>query len=525
MAEILLATLNARYHHTSFGLRYLYANLEELQSRARLLEFTIQQSPVEIAETILRESPRIVGLGVYIWNVGETEHVVALLKRLRPELIIVLGGPEVGDPEDRPAVCELADYVIAGEADQAFTDLCRQLINPVPGNPTRPTTQLSHVPNLALVCLPYALYSEEDLTRRVVYVEASRGCPFTCEFCLSALDVPVRQFPLEPFLQAMQQLLDRGCREFKFVDRTFNLNLRVSRAILEFFLQRYVPGLFLHFELIPDRLPEALKELILQFPAGSLQFEVGIQTWNDDVAVLISRRQDNIIAEQNLRWLRTQTGVHVHADLIVGLPGEDLSSFAAGFDRLVRLEPHEIQVGILKRLRGTPITRHDHDWGMIYSPYPPYEILQNRLIDFATMQDMRRFAKTWDLIANSGNFVETLPSFWSGGESPFAAMRQFSCWLYAQSGRTHGIALPRLLESVWIYLTEVRNQLPQTVAEKLNRDYRRGGRSDLPGCLRPWITASAKPQLSASEVSKGSLETGGVRHAKRQQRFHDASPK
>src|SRR5204863_227316 len=163
-----------------------------------------------------------------------------------------------------------------------------------------------------------------------------------------------------------------------FVDRTFNLNLSISRPILEFFLERYEPGMFLHFEMIPDRLPDALRGTIQRFPPGALQFEVGIQTFDEEVAKRISRRQDVRKVEENLRWLRAATGVHVHADLIVGLPGEDVETFGRGFDRLVALGPHEIQVGMLKRLRGTPIVRHDAAWGMVYSPAPPHEILQTR---------------------------------------------------------------------------------------------------------------------------------------------------
>src|SRR5207253_4482365 len=140
------------------------------------------------------------------------------------------------------------------------------------------------------------------------------------------------------------------------------------------------------------------------FPAGALQFEVGVQTFNETVGGLISRRQNYEKLADNFQFLRAKTGVHIHADLIVGLPGETIESFAAGFDRLVALGPQEIQVGILKRLRGTPIVRHDHDWAMIYSACPPYEILQNKSIDFASMQRMRRFARYWDLIGNSGNF-------------------------------------------------------------------------------------------------------------------------
>jgi radical SAM superfamily enzyme YgiQ (UPF0313 family) len=249
----------------------------------------------------------------------------------------------------------------------------------------------------------------------------------------------------------LHRLLDRGCRQFKFVDRTFNLNLAAARAILQFFLDHRPAGLFLHFEIIPDRLPDALRDLIRQFPPGALQFEVGIQTFNEEVAARISRRQDNATAEENLRWLRAATGVHIHSDLIIGLPGETVESFAAGFDRLVALHPHEIQVGILKRLRGAPIKRHDEEWLMVYGATPPYEILQNKLIDFATMQRLRRFARYWDLIANSGRFTDAAPLLWKSA-SPFWSFLKFSDWLYAETGQTHEIALARLTELLARYL-------------------------------------------------------------------------
>src|SRR2546430_1458768 len=177
--------------------------------------------------------------------------------------------------------------------------------------------------------------------------------------------------------------------------------------------------------MIPDRLPAVLREIIVRFPPGALQFEVGIQSFNDEVCHRISRRQDFQKLEDNLQFLRHQTGVHIHADLIFGLPGETVESFAAGFDRLLGLKPQEIQVGILKRLRGTPIVRHDSEWQMVYNPHPPYEILQNKLNDFATLQQMRRFSRYWDLVGNSGNFVDTTPLLWAalsarqGDRSPF----------------------------------------------------------------------------------------------------------
>jgi radical SAM superfamily enzyme YgiQ (UPF0313 family) len=507
MPDILLSTLNAKYPHAAFGLRYLLANLGSLAERAALLEFDINQRPIDILEAILAQNPKIVGLGIYIWNADQSTLLAADLKRLRPDIKLILGGPEISYETDQQQITQYADHIITGEADLAFAQLCENLLSgnppakkiipaPLPqfeqkgselrvqgsGPPLSPSP--SSPPPLSL---PYHLYTDQDLAHRVIYVEASRGCPFKCEFCLSSLDVPVRNAPLVDFLAAMQSLLDRGLLQFKFVDRTFNLNLNISKAILQFFLDRYRPGLFLHFEMIPDRLPEALRSLIQQFAPGALQFEVGIQTFNEEVAHLISRKQDNTKLEDNLRFLRNETGVHIHTDLIVGLPGESLASFAAGFDRLIRLNPQEIQVGILKRLRGTPIVRHDHDWAMIYSPHPPYEILQNKLLDFPTMQRLRRFSRYWDLLGNSGNFRQTLPLLWTDpngqSASSFARFLNLSDRLYTKMGRNHGIA-----QFLFEHLTTQLAHSPQHVATALWSDYQRAGRSDRPHFLRPYIS-------------------------------------
>jgi hypothetical protein len=318
----------------------------------------------------------------------------------------------------------------------------------------------------------------------------------------------VRQFPLSALLAEWQKLLDRGVSQFKFVDRTFNLNLATGKAILQFFLDRYHHGLFLHFEMVPDRLPEALREVILQFPPGSLQFEVGVQTFNEDVARNISRRQDYARLADNIQFLRQKTGVHVHADLIAGLPGESLESFAAGFDRLLALRPQEIQVGILKRLRGTPITRHDEIWQMVYSPHPPYEILQNKLLDFSTMQRLRRFARYWDLVGNSGNFFETASLLCQTNGSAFAAFMQWSDWLYARIGRQHSIALDRLAHSLFDYLTEKCALDSPVVAESLWRDWQRTGRREKPAFLAAHLADAEVPPLH----SKGEIPKRQARH-------------
>lgn len=484
MSDILLTTLNAKYIHAAFGLRYLLANMGDLRARTAMVEFDINQRSLDIAEVLLARSPKIIGFGVYIWNVAETTEVISAIKRVRPEVQIILGGPEVSYETEEQHICKIADYIITGEADLEFANVCRQLLNGV-----RPAARIvpAPLPEFSQLELPYHLYDEKDIAHRIIYVEASRGCPFTCEFCLSSLDIPVRQAPLPKLLVALQTLLDRGVKHFKFVDRTFNLNLSVSKALLQFFLEGYKPGLFFHFEMIPDRLPEALRALIGQFPPGALQFEVGVQSFNEEVCQLISRRQDTAKLEDNFRFLRARTGAHLHADLIAGLPGESLDSFAAGFDKLIELQPQEIQVGILKRLRGTPMVRHDEAWQMRYNPHPPYEILQNKLLDFATVQRLRRFSKYWEMVGNSGNFPETRALIWNANRSPFSAFLQFSDWLFQQAGRTDSIALSRLAELLFQFLTTELSLPRQVVGETIWSDYQLGGRREKPDFLRPFI--------------------------------------
>ena len=233
-----------------------------------------------------------------------------------------------------------------------------------------------------------------------------------------------------------------------------------------------------------------------------------MQTFNDEVGKLISRKQDNAKLADNFRYLHEHTGVHIHADLIIGLPGESLESFASGFDRLYELQPQEIQVGILKRLRGTPITRHDVTWEMTYSPHPPYEILSNRLLTFDEIHRLRRFARYWDLIGNSGNFLESMKLIIASGQSAFAQFSKLCDWLHAKHPSRYGIALGDLFASIFDYLTaDARTESKQLVAETMWEDYLRGGRRDRPTFLKPY-----QLRMPVSRVSQN-LPQRQMRHA------------
>lgn len=481
--DILLCTYNSTYQHSSFGLRYLHANLGELQSKCKIIESSIKENPRNLVEKILRHRPRLVGFSVYIWNTLETLESIMLLKKVLPEIIIVLGGPEISHETEYQEHLKWADYVIKGEADFLFRELCLDLLV----RNQKPAGQIiaPKLPEIKEIILPYKLYTDDDIKNRVIYTEASRGCPFKCEYCLSSLDISVRSFDLDKFLNEMQILLDRGVRCFKFVDRTFNLSPTTSTRILTFFLDHINLGLFLHFEMVPDRLPPEIRDLIKLFPAGSLQFEVGIQTLNPEVSKNISRNNNLERVEENFKYLRENTCVHTHADLIAGLPGETLESFAKGFDRLTAFGPDEIQVGILKRLKGAPLTLRETSFKMLYSETPPYQIISTSTMDYVTLQKMNRFAKFWDLYANSGefkNFITWVKS--TASPSFFYSFFAFSEYLSESFSDTHSLSLISLAEKAWSYM--LKNGLSASEAtEIIVKDYCYGTkRRDLPTFIK-----------------------------------------
>jgi hypothetical protein len=508
---ILLATINAKWVHPSLALRLLKANLGELEACCDILEFALRQPLQEKLKPILAAAPRILGISVSIWNHKAT---IELLKALNAEWdrksaggmdsgagngsadgmdgaaarpIIVLGGPELSYLPPGSEIFSHADWVIRGEGELAFRELCRLLLGkvesiPAPDNISSMLAETATVKGKFIDALPvdlaakaskasieaidpgYRLYTAEDLNRKLVYVEASRGCPFGCEFCQSAIPgPPVREFPLDRFLEEMERLVARGGRGFKFLDRTFNLDIKRARSIMEFFLGKIMaaapdtapptaapgpasakPPLYVHFEMVPARFPAELREILTRFPAGSLRLEVGIQTFNTGTAALIGRPSDPEKELETLEFLRRETRAIVHADLIAGLPGEDMASFGRGFDRLWQARPTEIQLGILKLLPGAPIARHAAVYGMVYAPEPPYEVRETAALPAADLDRVKNFARFWELIVNRGVFPDLVRALFPEGQPVFSRFMALSDALLGRFGRNWGIDRPEL---------------------------------------------------------------------------------
>jgi radical SAM superfamily enzyme YgiQ (UPF0313 family) len=447
LKEIVLTTINAKWIHPSLALRLLKANLGQLETQCEIIEFNLRQPLCEKTEPFLAARPRILGISVSIWNHLAT---IELLEELEKKWeahgvkkpIVVLGGPEVSHLPQDAKIFKYADYIIRGEGETAFRMLCESILQKE--NEIKNLHFNVHN-NLSEIKTAYHLYSNEDITKKLIYVESSRGCPFECEFCLSAVksneqssnkqsgieqSSKVREFPLEPFFADMDLLVKRGAKTFKFLDRTFNANINRAIKICEFFLQKLEErrqmgqSLFVvHFEMVALLFPQELCETLTRFPPDTLRLEIGIQTLNPEVSARIHRpgwknRSINLEKElETLRFLREKTNAIIHADLIAGLPGEDIESFGRGFDRLWQAvsensstaqkkeEKHprvEIQLGILKLLPGAPISRHNETFEMRYSSQPPYEVEETGSISAADIQRLKNFARFWEQIINRG---------------------------------------------------------------------------------------------------------------------------
>jgi radical SAM superfamily enzyme YgiQ (UPF0313 family) len=451
--SILLVACNARYGHCAYAARSLAASLAEHGLAASILETDLDVQPFQLAAEIVSRQPRVCGFSVYLWNVRQVRETLAILQRVAPGVRIVLGGPEIV-PGCECVWRGLADDLVAGEGELAFRELCGQAVGapvaecraqlPKSAGST-PRLVVAPPPALTDLALPYDLYSDEDLAHRTLYAEGTRGCPFTCAYCSSAGSA-LRAFPPERLLPALDRLLARGARALRFLDRSLNADEPQACALLDFFLARHPGRVRLHFEIMPCRLGNGLRERLAAFPAGSLHLEVGVQTLHEPAARAVGRRTPTAVVLETLQFLARDTRATVHADLIFGLPGEDERTFAAGFDLLVRtFDFPELQVNLLKRLPGTPLACAPQFAGLVFNPHPPYELLASDALDFDAIVRLQGFARCWELVHNRGRFPRAAASLWQGdGVSPYARYLALSQRILAAEGRLHALGAERL---------------------------------------------------------------------------------
>jgi radical SAM superfamily enzyme YgiQ (UPF0313 family) len=475
--DILLVAINARYSHTSLGIRFLIANVDvETRSRTELLEFSINDDVVAIMASIFKLKPRLIGLGVYIWNRRLVEELVPLLRESLPALRIVLGGPEIAYDVDSD-LAQHADCVVCGEGEPHWQNICQDMLA---GKVIRSRYERLES-SLDMLNMPDVFYSESDFKNRNIYIEASRGCPLACTFCLSSVEAGVRHFPEHKVCESLQRLLDRGALQYRFVDRSFNLAGKRAERLLQFFLDRMRPGLRLHFEMTPDGLSARLRQLLQAFPPGVLHIEAGIQSFDPTVLARVNRRVNISRAVEGIDWLVREAKADVHADLIAGLPGETLSGFMAGFDRLYALAPSEIQVGVLKRLHGTLVAEDGQ--GARFRNVAPYDVLETPCLSANELDGIRRFAAHWDRVVNRGHFPLSIQRLLAETESAWQCFDSLSQTLASRYG-LYGIGLVELSGAILDALLD--GGVAESEAKALVRsDYLDGGRRQhLPAFLR-----------------------------------------
>lgn len=413
----IVATLNAKYIHTSLAVRLLYvANKDRLNIAFK--EYTIKESISSIAEDLLAHPCDVVGLGVYIWNVRQTQQLVDLLKQVRPELIIILGGPEVTYEPDFFIRNWPIDYVISGEGEFVLGDLVQALAE---GESTEmegvsSETSISHkivqadLNRLAALDSPYMLNEDSEQRRhKLIYFESARGCPYQCQYCLSSLEKGVRYFPEAYIVKNLAYLINHGAEKIKFLDRTFNLNKHHTQLVFDFLLQHHQTGLNCQFEIYADLLKEeTIEYLNANVPTDFFRFEIGIQSTYEPTNQAVKRKQNFPLVANNIKLLRTGGKIDLHLDLIAGLPYETFDRFVQSFNDVFALGAKEVQLGFLKMLRGTTLRKNADRYGYVYDLEAPYEIRCNAAISEDELHRIHEAEHALEKYWNSGRFSRTM---------------------------------------------------------------------------------------------------------------------
>lgn len=424
--KILLTAINSKFIHSNLAVRYLKSFTKDMDYECKIREFSINDREEKILEEIIKESPTVVAFSTYIWNIEMIKRLSNLIKLVDENIEILYGGPEVSY-DSQNILKELnGEYIIEGEGEKTYREfveykLGERSINSIRGlyykidgeigfNGKRPLMNMNEI------VFPYE--EDENLDNKIVYYEASRGCPFNCKYCLSSTVHGVRFLDVERVKKELKYFIDKEVRLVKFVDRTFNCNHKFTMAIWEFLINQDTNTQF-HFEISADILKSEELELLRKAPKDRFQFEVGVQTTNDDVLNRINRFVNFSDIKEKVDELLQIRNIKQHLDIIAGLPGEDYTSFKKSFNDVYSIEPEEIQLGFLKLLRGSSMREEAEDYGMQYSPYPPYEILKTKDISYHELLKLKKVEEMVDKYYNSQKFNNIIKYFVKKFETPF----------------------------------------------------------------------------------------------------------
>lgn len=458
MKKFLLTTLNSKFSHQSLALEMLGKYKDNLSRHdLKLLQFTINQPLEAVLREIFLSGAEYVFFSCYIWNIEETVHLLKALKKMRPRIFLAVGGPEVS----YDAVAFLkenpeCDLVMQGEGEEIFTLLLDELEKDAPdfsgiaalsyrqNGEIVSTPPLTNALDMAALPFPYA-EDLRDCADKIIYYESSRGCPYRCAYCLSSIEKSLRFRPLQRVYADLDLFLRARPKQVKFIDRTFNAKREHALAIWRYIAEHDNGVTNFHFEITADILSAEMLEFLKTVRPGLMQFEIGIQSTNPLTIKAINRHVSFAALSPIVRELRENNNIHLHLDLIAGLPYEDYRSFARSFDDVYALRPHTLQLGFLKVLKGTELYLRREEYGIVYLPYAPYEVLGTKFISAEEIVRLKGVEDVLEKYYNSGKFPFTMELLLKNEESTFAFYESFGDWwvkegLHLINHNTFGLA-------------------------------------------------------------------------------------
>lgn len=482
--KTVVTTLNAKYIHTCLALRYLKAYAEP-EFPVKMAEFTIKDPPMNIVTDLYTMQPDVIGFSCYIWNIEETIPVISMLKKINPQLTIVLGGPEVTYDTDywMKRIPEV-DIIVMGEGEATFKEILSVIdsngdLGDVKGIAYRQDEDIKFTyprEKINLNEIPSPFQFEEDLpdlSKRVTYVETSRGCPFSCQFCLSSIEVGVRYFNIERMKQELLFLMDHGAKTIKFVDRTFNIRRSYAMEMFQFLIDHHREGVVFQFEITGDIMrPEVLEFLNERAPKGLFRFEIGVQSTNDETNKLIQRRQNFEKLSRTITMVKDGGKIVQHLDLIAGLPEEDYDSFRKTFNDVFAMRPEELQLGFLKLLRGTGLRIQAEEFGYVSMDHAPYEILANNVLSFADIVKIKQVEDVLNKYWNDHRMDHTLEYIVTHiFETPFDFFQTFGSYWEQQGWARIGHQLEDLFTRLLDFLKDKNLEQLKILKGMMKLDY------------------------------------------------------
>lgn len=454
--RIVLCAINSKYIHSSPAVYYLKAGFSHVFPEwdcIEIFETSVNDTTDHILYSLLKSKPDIIGFGVYIWNVAIVSKLCKSIKSVYPDIKIILGGPEVSYGITHTDIKENDyDFIISGEGENAFpAAVCLLTETPVPDilefSLEDKVIKSPFIKNLDNIPFIYNEENIDNFKNRIIYYETSRGCPFSCAYCLSSVCGKVRFLSLERVFSDIDFFVSHNVNQVKFVDRTFNCNAERAYKIWKYIIEKASEsGTNFHFEIGADLLTQEQIELLKTAPAGKIQLEIGIQSTNEDSLKESCRYAPNEKIFKNVKALQESGNINLHTDLIAGLPYESHNRFKQSFDDVYKLKAHQLQLGFLKLLSGAPLNNLLEKHGYVFTEYPPYEILKNKYISFEEIQLLKEVEDALEKFYNSNRFIFSLSKLENEFDSPYEMFRSIAEFLKEKSLLFAGISTKKLYD-------------------------------------------------------------------------------